>query len=457
MNLNPRIFREYDIRGVADRDIPDALAEQLGKAIGTHLRRAGGRRMTLGRDCRTHSPRLHAALRRGLLSTGMDVIDVGVVATPVLYFSVFHFDTDGGVQITGSHNPPEDNGFKVLRGKTTIYGAEIQELRKLCEGDTFEHGQGKLEERDIHKPYQDHLVANLKPGNRRFKVVVDAGNGVGGVDCVPILLRLGFDVTPLYCEPDGRFPNHHPDPTVEANVAALKKAVAETGAEVGIALDGDADRVGVVDARGRIVWGDQLMILFAKEILKEHPGATFVSEVKGSQALYDEIERMGGKAIMWKVGHSLIKTKMKEVGALLAGEMSGHIFFAHRYFGYDDAIYAALRLVEQLSNGDRPLEVQVDALPKLVSTPELRSDCPDDIKFDVVARLGERLKAEQYNVIDVDGVRVVHSDGAWGLVRASNTQPVLVLRFEARTPERLVEVRKQMEAELEAAKQDLRQ
>ena len=455
MNFNPRVFREYDIRGVADRDLSDELVENLGKSIGTHLRRKGNaRKITLGRDCRVHSPRLHQALRRGLLSTGVDIIDVGIVATPVLYFSVFHFDTDGGVQITGSHNPPEDNGFKVLRGKSTIHGEEIQELMKRIQAGDYDKGMGRVEERDVHRAYQDYLAENLKPGPRKFKVVVDAGNGVGGIDAVPILKRMGFDTTALYCEPDGRFPNHHPDPTVEKNVAELKATVAKTGAEIGLALDGDADRVGVVDRKGRVVWGDQLMILFAKEILKEHPGATFVSEVKASQSLYDEIERMGGKAIMWRVGHSLIKAKMKEEGALLAGEMSGHIFFKHRYFGYDDAIYAGLRLVEQLSRSNETLEQLVDGLPKLVSTPEIRSDCPDDVKFDVVKRLTERLK-KSHKVVDVDGVRVIFPDGAWGLVRASNTQPVLVLRFEAKTQQRLDEIQKQIMAELDAVKKEV--
>jgi phosphomannomutase / phosphoglucomutase len=454
MTFNPRVFREYDIRGVADRDLSDELCENLGKSIGTHLRREQkARRITLGRDCRVHSPRLHAALRRGLLSTGIDIIDVGIVATPVLYFSVFHFDTDGGVQITGSHNPPEDNGFKVLRGKTTIHGEEIQQLRQRVESGDFDTGDGRVEERDVHRAYQDHLAENIVPGPRRFGVVVDAGNGVGGIDAVPLLRRIGFDTTPLYCEPDGRFPNHHPDPTVEKNVAELIATVQRTGAEVGLALDGDADRVGVVDRKGRIVWGDQLLILFAREILKENPGATFVSEVKCSQALYDEIERMGGRAIMWKVGHSLIKTKMKEEKALLAGEMSGHIFFAHRYFGYDDAIYAGLRLVEQLSRGEETLESLVDKLPKLVSTPEIRTDCPDDVKFDVVRRLTERLK-KQHKVVDVDGVRVLFGDG-WGLVRASNTQPVLVLRFEAKTQARLDEIQKHILSELEAVKKEV--
>jgi phosphomannomutase / phosphoglucomutase len=448
--MNPRVFREYDIRGNADRDLDDGFANELGKAIGTHLRRAGARRICVGRDCRVTSPRLHKALRSGILSTGVSVIDVGIVATPMLYFSVFHLDSDGGVQITGSHNPPEDNGFKVLRGKSTIHGAEIQELRKLVESKNFESGLGVVEERDITDAYINDCASRIKLGPRRFKVVVDAGNGVGGT-AVPLLRKLGFDVTPLFIEPDGRFPNHHPDPTVEKNVADLKAKVAEVGAEVGIALDGDADRIGCVDSKGRIVWGDQLMILFARSILKEVPGATFVSEVKCSKALYDEIAKAGGKAIMWKVGHSLIKEKMKEEKALLAGEMSGHIFFAHRYYGYDDAIYSAARLCELLTKEEKPLADHVDALPKLFNTPEIRYELPDEIKFQVVAKVVEHFKAtaekEQHEVIDVDGARITWKDG-WALVRASNTQPALVLRFEAETQPRLDEIRKKVEGHL---------
>ncbi|MCA1663696.1 MAG: phosphomannomutase/phosphoglucomutase [Myxococcales bacterium] len=448
--MNPRVFREYDIRGNADRDLDDGFANDLGKAIGTHLKRAGAKKITLGRDCRVTSPRLHKALRSGIMSTGIHIIDVGIVATPLLYFSVFHFDADGGVQITGSHNPPEDNGFKILRGKSTIHGAEIQELRKLVEARDFDSGLGVASESPIEPAYIDMAASKIKLGPRRFKVVVDAGNGVGGT-CVPLLQRLGFEVTPLFIEPDGRFPNHHPDPTVEKNVADLKAKVAEVGAEVGIALDGDADRIGVVDAKGRIVWGDQLMILFARSILKEVPGATFVSEVKCSKAMYDEIAKAGGKAIMWKVGHSLIKEKMKEEKALLAGEMSGHIFFAHRYYGYDDAIYAAARLCELLTKDEKPLSEHVDGLPKLFNTPEIRYELPDEIKFDVVRRVVEHFKAtaekEGHTVVDVDGARVTWKDG-WALVRASNTQAALVLRFEAETEPRLNEIRKKVEGTL---------
>jgi phosphomannomutase/phosphoglucomutase len=453
--MNPRVFREYDIRGNADRDLGDGFVEDLGKAIGTHLSRAGARRITLGRDCRVHSPRLHAALRKGILSTGINIIDVGMVATPVLYYSVFHFDSDGGIQITGSHNPPEDNGFKILRGKSTIHGHEIQELRRLVEKKDFlSASPGTVEERDINGPYLEMARSRIQLGPRRFKVVVDAGNGMGGL-AVPLIEKLGFDVTALYCEPDGRFPHHHPDPTVEENVADLKKKVAETGAEVGIALDGDADRIGVVDAKGRMVWGDQLMILFARSILDEVPGATFVSEVKCSKALYDEIARAGGRAIMWKVGHSLIKEKMKEDRALLAGEMSGHIFFAHRYFGFDDAIYSAARLVELLSKSDEPLSEHVDTLPKFFNTPEIRHELADEIKFEVVKRIVDKFKKlPGVQVVDVDGARVTWPN-AWALVRASNTQPALVLRFEAETEARLKEVQSFVEGELRKTEQEV--
>ncbi len=451
--MNPRVFREYDIRGVADRDFPDDFVRDLGRAIGTHLVQAGARRIAVGRDCRVTSPRMHAALLDGLLATPLHVVDVGVVPTPVLYFAAFHFDLDGGVQITGSHNPPEDNGFKILRGKSTIYSQEIQALRERLVARDFVAGAGTREERDVVRPYIDHARSRLVLGARRPQVVVDAGNGTGGAVAVPLYRELGFDTVPLYCEMDGRFPHHHPDPTLEHNVADLKAAVAREGAELGIAFDGDADRIGVMDSRGRMVWGDQLMILFARAILAEEPGATFVSEVKCSQALYDEIERAGGHAIMWKVGHSLIKAKMKQVGAVLAGEMSGHIFFAHRYLGFDDAIYAGARLLEILSRTDQTLDALVDTLPAMINTPEIRLDMPDDIKVEVVRRAAEHFRRD-HRVVDIDGARILYEDG-WGLVRASNTQPALVLRFEARTAEALARIRRDVEAALAAIRKEL--
>jgi phosphomannomutase/phosphoglucomutase len=451
--MNPRVFREYDIRGVADRDFPDDFVRDLGRAIGTHLARAGSNRIAVGRDPRVTSPRMHAALVEGLLSTGIHLVDVGIVPTPVLYFAPFHFDLDGGVMITGSHNPPEDNGFKILRGKSTIHGDEIQVLRKLVETRDFVSGKGAREERDVIGPYVDHAKGRLQLGSRKPKVVLDAGNGAGGPTALRLYQELGFDVTPLYVEMDGRFPHHHPDPTVEKNVADLIRTLREVNGEVGIALDGDADRIGVVDSKGRIVWGDQLMILFARAILAEKPGSTFVSEVKCSQALYDEIEKAGGKAIMWKVGHSLIKSKMKEVGAELAGEMSGHIFFQDRYLGFDDAIYAGARLLELLTRDSRRLDELVDTLPKMHNTPEIRVEMPDDIKFEVVRRVTEIFR-KRHPVVDVDGVRIRFPNG-WGLVRASNTQPALVLRFEATSPELVAEYRRTVEDELATVRKEL--
>jgi phosphomannomutase/phosphoglucomutase len=447
---NPRIFREYDIRGHAERDLPDPLIFALGDALADHFREAGAKRITLGRDCRLSSPRIHRVLCARLFAGGLNVDDVGLVHSPGLYFSVFQRQADGGVMITASHNPAEDNGFKIMRGPGTIFGAEIQQVRERVEARLSDPAHilpgGSVRDVDILPTYVDYIVESIQMGARRPKVVVDGGNGTGGLTCIPIMKMLEVPVTALYCQPDGNYPHHHPDPTVPENLADLQAKVRETGAEAGIALDGDADRIGVVDARGRIVWGDQLMILFARAILRERPGATFVSEVKCSQALYDDIAAHGGRAIMWKVGHSLIKTKMKEENAVLAGEMSGHMFFADRYYGFDDAVYAAARLVELLSHIDGTLADLVDTLPVLHNTPEIRLPCPDEIKFEVVKRAVAFFKAH-HQVIDIDGARVSF-DGGWGLVRASNTGPVLVLRVEATSPERLAAIRQELEGEL---------
>ena len=456
--MNPRVFREYDIRGDAERDFPDDFVAELGDAIGEHLFQNGARRITLARDCRLSSPRIHKVILGRLLAAGLDVQNIGMVHTPGLYFSVFHLEADGGVMITASHNPEEDNGFKIMRGKGTIFGAEIQKLRERIErrGDSITLlpiPPGKVTDVDVLTPYIEHIVKNIELGPRRFKVVVDAGNGMGGIVAIPILTKLGVDVDALFCEPDGRFPNHHPDPTVPENLTALVARVKETGAEIGIALDGDADRIGVVDPAGRIVWGDQLLMLFARDILRERPGATFVSEVKCSQVMYDDIAARGGRAIMWKVGHSLIKTKMKEEKAVLAGEMSGHMFFADRYFGFDDAVYAAARVVELLTRSSAPLSAIIDALPVVHNTPEIRVDCPDDLKFEAVKRAREHYEA-LYPVIAVDGARI-QFPGGWGLVRASNTGPILVLRCEAETPARLAEIRADIETTLATIKASL--
>jgi len=435
MELNPNVFREYDIRGIVHRDLTEDFVYLLGKGCGTYFTHKGVREIGLGRDCRLSSPSFRNRFLEGIMETGCHVIDVGIVPTPLLYFALFNLNVGGGIQITGSHNPPDNNGFKVCLGTSTIYGEEIQEIRHIMESGEFAKGKGTIRERDIASSYQEYVLNHLSPGNVKRRVVVDAGNGTGGVIAVPLYREMGFEVIPLFCEPDGHFPNHHPDPTVPENMNSLIERVALEKADLGIAFDGDVDRIGVIDESGTIIWGDQLMIIFSRSILKEFPGATVIAEVKCSQTLFDDIAKNGGNPIMWKVGHSLIKAKMKEERALLAGEMSGHLFFADRYFGYDDAMYAGARLLETLSNTRRSLSDLLSDIPKMVNTPEIRMECPDDKKFHVVGQLAEEFKRE-YRVIDIDGVRVLFPDG-WGLVRASNTQAVLVLRFEASSQESL--------------------
>lgn len=443
--VNPVVFREYDIRGVAGTDLTEETVGLVARALGTMVREAGGSRVVVGRDVRLSGPAFHRAAVAGLTSTGCDVVDLGVVPTPLTYFAAQTLDVHGLCMVTGSHNPPEYNGMKIGVGKTTLYGDAIQEIRRRVEREAFATGQGTVTPHDIVTPYQAYVAGNLRLGARRPKVVVDAGNGTGGV-AVPIFERLGLEVVPLFVEPDGRFPNHHPDPTVEKNLEHLKAKVLETGADLGIAYDGDSDRVGAVDEKGQVLWGDQLMILFARDILRERPGAAIVGEVKCSFTLYDDIARRGGRPIMWKAGHSLIKAKMKEEHAELAGEMSGHIFFGHRWLGFDDGIYASGRLVELVSRSAAPLSSLLADVPRTWSTPELRVDCPEELKFELVRRAQEHFSSG-YQAITVDGVRVVFADG-WGLVRASNTQPILVLRFEATTEARLAEIRALVEGEV---------
>lgn len=438
--MESHIFREYDIRGVFPGELNQQTVHLLGLALGTYYQKNRAGRISLGRDCRLSSPDISRWLVQGLLESGMDVVDIGMVPTPILYFSVHNLDVDGGLQITGSHNPPEFNGVKVCLGEASIYGQEIQKIREIIESGDFRHGHGKEESASMIGHYADYLVGNIQPGPLKRKVVVDAGNGAGGIVACDIYRRMGFEVIPLFCEPDGRFPNHHPDPTIPEYLQAMVSKVHDTSADLGIALDGDADRIGVTNQEGDIIWGDQLMIIFARDLLTRHPGAKIIGEVKCSQALYDDIERHGGQAIMWKAGHSLIKNKMKEEGALLAGEMSGHLFFAERYLGYDDAIYAGARLLEILSHTEGSLKELLADIPEMVNTPEIRIGCPDDKKFQVVAGLVDEFKKD-YEVIDVDGARVLF-EGGWGLIRASNTQPVLVLRFEASDKNRLEEIRK---------------
>jgi phosphomannomutase/phosphoglucomutase len=438
--ISPTIFREYDIRGLVDRDLTEEAVFLTGRALGTLVRDQGGRRVVVGRDCRESGPRFSARMAAGLTASGVDVVDLGVVPTPLVYFAAATLEVDGLCQITGSHNPPEYNGLKVGVGKATLYGEGIQRLLQLIQTGRFADGRGRVSRHDAVTPYLAHVRENLRLGHRRLKVVVDAGNGTGGVVAVPLFRSLGIEVVPLFVEMDGRFPNHHPDPTVEANLAHLKAKVAETGADLGIAYDGDADRVGAVDEKGQVLWGDQLMILFSRAVLAENPGAAIVGEVKCSMTLFDDIARRGGRPIMWKAGHSLIKAKMKEEGALLAGEMSGHIFFGDRWFGFDDGIYSSARLLELVSRTDQPVSSLLADVPRTFSTPEIRVDCPEDQKFEVVRR-AQAFFAARYQAVTVDGVRVTFPDG-WGLVRASNTQPLLVLRFEARTPERLAEIQR---------------
>jgi len=446
--LNPRIFREYDIRGVADRDLPTDVVRDLGRAFGAHLALRGHRRIALGRDCRLSSDRLHDALLEGLVETGRDVVDVGVVATPVLYFAVHHLDTDGGAQVTGSHNPPEDNGFKLLHGKATLYGDDVLSLRGRIERRDFGKTDGTTEtggtvtSQDVFDDYVARCANDVKLARKDLRVVIDAGNGAAGPVALATIRALGLDPVPLYCEMDGRFPNHHPDPTVLENIAELIARVRSEKADVGLAWDGDGDRLGVVDENGDVIWGDRLLVLYARDLLLTHPGAAVIAEVKCSQVLFDDVAKHGGRPILWKTGHSLIKAKMKEEGALLAGEMSGHLFFADRNPGYDDGVYAALRLLEILARTKEPLSRLLSDLPTTFTTPEIRVDCPDDRKWDVVEKVKKAFAHRK--VIDVDGARILF-DGGWGLVRASNTGPVLVLRFEADTPERLTSIRAQVE------------
>jgi phosphomannomutase/phosphoglucomutase len=460
--VNPKAFREYDIRGVAERDLDDATVRALGIAIGLRVVNAAeGTKpgpVVVGRDCRTTSPRLFAALTDGI-RVHAEVIDIGVVPTPLVYFcavgGVPELTPSASIVITGSHNPPEDNGFKIMIGRETLHGVAIAALRdevaKLLE-HSAPHPTKAMHSRDVISAYDAAVQERLRMGKRRFKVVVDAGNGSGGPTAVGLYRRLGFDVIPLYCDLDGTFPNHHPDPTQPENVKDLSAMVQSAQAEIGIALDGDADRVGAVDSTGRILWGDQLMILLGKAVLAEVPNAKFVGEVKCSQAMYDQLAAAGGEVEMWKVGHSLIKARMKETGAQLAGEMSGHIFFAHRWFGFDDAVYAGARLLELLSNSTRTLAQLADELPVMINTPEIRVDCSDDKKFAVVAEVTKRLREhpEVTGVVDVDGVRAKFA-GGWGLVRASNTQPALVMRCEAESKARLAEIKALVESTIAAA------
>jgi len=445
--MNPQVFREYDIRGVVEDDFDEQFVVELGRAYATILLEAGKHTITLGRDCRLSSDALRDLLIEGLLPSGINVVDVGVVPTPLLYFSVLHWKMDGGAMITGSHNAAEYNGFKLGVGPSTIFGEEIQRVRRIIEAREFKTAgsKGSLTARPVISDYCDFIKGNVKVATG-MKVAVDGGNGCGGAVAGPLMREMGLEVIELYIEMDGRFPNHHPDPTVEENMRDLQAAVKRDGALLGIAYDGDADRIGAVEENGRIVWGDELMVAFSRSILKERPGAAIIGDVKCSQRLYDDIARNGGRPIMWKTGHSLIKSKLKQENAALAGEMSGHMFFNDRYYGFDDAIYASFRLLEIVGHEGRGLGAILSDLPRTFYTPEIRLDCPDDKKFEVVRKAAEFFRAN-YQTIDIDGARVNFPNG-WGLVRASNTQPALVMRFEAQDEKTLGEIRSLFERKL---------
>ncbi|MDZ7261025.1 MAG: phosphomannomutase/phosphoglucomutase [candidate division KSB1 bacterium] len=443
--MNPNIFREYDIRGIAEEDLTDENVEKIGRAFGTYLGRKGLRKFVVGRDVRLSSERLKNAVIKGLFATGAEVIDVGELPTPGLYFAIIHLNADGGIMVTGSHNPIEFNGFKLCEGIASIYGAKIQKLREIIEQDEYLEGVGVIRQVDVVPAYVETLKAKFNLP-RKLKVVIDAGNGTTSVIAPALFEDLGCQVVRLYCEPDGRFPNHLPDPTVPKYMVDLQKKVLEEKADVGIGYDGDGDRIGAVDDKGQLIFADRLLALFSRDVLSRYPGSTIVFDVKCSQALPEYIEKHGGKPLMWKTGHSLLKAKMKEEHAPLAGEMSGHMFFADEYFGYDDAIYASGRLLQILSSSGKSLSQLAAEIPYFYSTPEIRVDCPDEKKFDIVKALSQFFK-HQYQTIDIDGVRVLFGDG-WGLVRASNTQPVLVLRFEAKTEKRLQEIKNIFQATL---------
>jgi phosphomannomutase/phosphoglucomutase len=433
--MNPLIFRQYDIRGNAELDLTDETVRLIGLAFGTYVQERGSKRVLVGRDNRLSSDRLRSALIDGLTATGCQVIDIGLVVTPMLYYARVFFNIDGGVMITGSHNPPEENGFKLACGEGTIYGDEILSLRGMIRAGSFRSGSGGVQERSIIEPYMAMLKEKIVLGPRRLRVAADSGNGTAALFAEEILKGWGCEVLPLFCESDGCFPHHHPDPVKTCNLADLRSTVQQRDADLGIAYDGDADRIGVVDELGQVIWGDKLMCLYWREILERHPQALAIIEVKCSQALVDEVTRLGGCPLFYKTGHSLIKAKMRETGAVFTGEMSGHMFFADEYYGFDDAFYATGRLLRILSNTSNTLSELLAHIPKYYATAETRVPCTDQHKFGIVDSLVERFR-HSYKVIDVDGARVLFPDG-WGLVRASNTQPVLVARCEAKTPEGL--------------------
>ncbi|RLL50951.1 phosphomannomutase/phosphoglucomutase [Mariprofundus sp. EBB-1] len=441
-------FREYDIRGIAATDITEALAYRLGQAFATMLPANESRPVIVGRDVRLSGPGLQTALIRGLNDAGLHVMDIGIVPTPLAYYAVHQLSAAGSVHVTASHNPSEYNGFKMMIGTSSLHGHDIQRLKELMQQDLrTDKATGSCTPFSITDSYTQFVV-NDCPLSRPFKVVIDAGNGPSGMIAAPLYRQLGCEVIELYCEPDGRFPNHHPDPTIAENMVDLANTVRAHKADLGIAFDGDGDRIGIVDEHGTIIWSDMLLLLLSRRLLLEYPGATIISEIKSSQMLYNAIEQAGGKAVMWRTGHSLIKAKMKETGALLAGEMSGHLFFADRFFGFDDAAYAGARIMQMLADTGSTFSELLADVPITVATPEIRIACSDQEKFDVVDQAIIHFKSLGYDIIDIDGMRIRFADG-WGLLRASNTQPALVMRFEAPDNKRLDEMRALIESWLD--------
>ena len=450
MTVASGIFRQYDIRGVVGRDLTEDAVHRVGRAFAGAMREAGhAGAVVVGRDNRPSGPALRDALVAGLTGSGVDVVDIGIVPTPVNYWALHHLPVDAGIQITGSHNPPEYNGLKMSLAKASFFGDDIQRLLERIRREDYPSGRGGVRSEAVLDRYVDDLASRIGPLSRPIKVIVDCGNGAGSLAAPRLYDRLGADAMHLFCESDGTFPNHHPDPTVPENLEDTIAAVRRYGAELGIAFDGDADRIGVVDQTGEIVWGDHILILYARDVLaRTRKGQRIIFDVKCSQALPHEIERAGGIPMMWKTGHSLIKQKMKEERAPVAGEMSGHMFFAEGFYGHDDALYAGARLLRILADSGHTLRELLADVPRFVSTPELRLDCPDERKFGVVAD-AVRHFSRDHRVIDVDGARVLFGDG-WGLIRASNTQPIIVARYEAGTPERLAAIRGEMEGWLRA-------
>ena len=449
--IAPGIFRQYDIRGIYGKDLTVEAAEAIGRAYPLMLAEHGLHgAVAVGRDNRPSGAALRDALVRGLTASGVDVIDLGEVPTPLLYWSLHHLPVIGGIQITGSHNPPEYNGFKCCVGTGSLHGAGILALRDRIAAGAFPSGAGTVRHEAIIDRYIADIAARIGPLPSDLKVVVDCGNGAGALVAPALFRALGVSATMLFAESDGTFPNHHPDPTVEANLVDLIRAVRETGSQMGIGFDGDADRIGLVDGEGQVIWGDYLLLLYARDVLRRTgAGQSIIFDVKCSQALADGITAAGGMPVMWKTGHSLIKDKMKALGAPLAGEMSGHMFFTEGFYGHDDALYAAARLMRIVADAGRPVQALLADVPRLVSTPELRIDCPDDRK-EAIVREALAHFAGRYPVSDVDGVRILFAPGAWGLIRSSNTQPILVMRFEAGSAEQLATIRHEVEAWLTA-------